>query len=261
MSSVIKFDVVVFTKPAEHGIATKRIKLVNGEVVSDSSECMMWEGVVRVERMHGVDSLAALINGLSSQEFIALGAIKAEFKPRQGETLRVVSTKIYDSLADKRGVISRTLEYFEFPAGVGPMLLDIDFKNMPPEARSKGSPWDILVGLFPALGDAARVVRESTSSKLYDAKTGESFERSGGSHIYPMVQDARDIPRVIDVIFDTLWANGYGWSYVSRGGAVLTRAPIDASVDSPERPIFEALRRSCRRWPRTNRAGRRRSTA
>jgi hypothetical protein len=51
------------------------------------------------------------------------------------------------------------------------------------------------------------------------------------------VQDARDIPRVIDVIFDTLWANGFGWSLVS--GAVLTRGLIDASVGSPERPIFE----------------------
>jgi hypothetical protein len=30
----MKFDVVVFTKPEEHGIATKRISLVNGEVVS-----------------------------------------------------------------------------------------------------------------------------------------------------------------------------------------------------------------------------------
>jgi len=235
----MKFDVVVFTKPEEHGIATKRIKLVNGEVVSDASECRMWDGVVRVERMHGVDSFAALINGLSAQEFIALGAIKAEFKPRQGEKVRVVSRDIYDSLPDKRGVITRTLDCFEFPADVGPMLLDIDFKGMPSEARLKGSPWDILVSLFPVLGNAARVVRESTSSRLYDAKTGAPFPRTGGTHIYLIVQDARDIPRAIKAIFDTLWANEFGWSLVSKGGAVLTRGLIDASVGSPERPIFE----------------------
>ena len=35
----MKFDIVVFTKPKEHGIATKRIKRVNGEIVSDASEC------------------------------------------------------------------------------------------------------------------------------------------------------------------------------------------------------------------------------
>ena len=119
------------------------------------------------------------------------------------------------------------------------MLLDIDFKGMPADVRLKGRPWDILVSLFPVLGDAARVERSSTSSGLYDAKTGKSFERSGGSHIYPIVQDARDIPRAIDVIFDILWANGFGWSLVSKGGAVLTRGLIDASVGSPERPIFE----------------------
>ena len=235
----MKFDVVVFTKPEEHGIATKRIKLVNGEVDSDASECRMWDGVARVEHMRDLQSYAALINSLSSQEFICLGTIKEAFKPRQGEKVRVVSRDIYASLADKKGVITRTLECFEFPAGVGPMLLDIDFKGMPADVRLKGKPWDILVSLFPMLGNAARVERSSTSSGLYDAKTGKSYERSGGSHIYPIVQDARDIKRVIDVIFDTLWANGFGWSLVSKGGAVLTRGLIDASVGSPERPIFE----------------------
>jgi hypothetical protein len=119
------------------------------------------------------------------------------------------------------------------------MLLDIDFKGMPADVRLNGKPWDILVSLFPMLGNAARVERSSTSSGLHDAKTGKSYERSGGSHIYPIVQDARDIKRVINVIFDTLWANGFGWSLVSKGGAVLTRGLIDASVGSPERPIFE----------------------
>ena len=235
----MKFDVVVFTKPEKHGIATKRIKLVNGEIDSDASECRMWDGVARVERVSGVDGFAALVNSLSAQEFISLGVIKAEFKPQQGEKVRVVSRDIYASLRDKRGAITRTLDCFEFPAGVGPMLLDIDFKGMPADVRLKGKPWDILVSLFPMLGNAARVERSSTSSGLYDAKTGKSYERSGGSHIYPIVQDARDIPRVIDVIFDTLWANGLGWSLVSKGGAVLTRGLIDASVGSPERPIFE----------------------
>jgi hypothetical protein len=239
MERTNEIRVVVFTKPEEHGIATKRIRLINGEVVSDASECRMWDGSARVERVRGVDGFEALINGLSSQEFIALGVIKAEFRPRPGEKVRVVSRDIYDQLADKRGVITRTLDCFEFPAGVGPMLLDIDFKGMPAEVRFKGRPWDILVGLFPALENAARVERSSTSSGLYDAKTGKSFSRSGGSHIYLIVKDARDIKRAIEAIFDTLWANGLGWSLVSAGGAVLTRGLIDASVGSPERPIFE----------------------
>ena len=129
--------------------------------------------------MRDGERFAALINGLSAQEFISLGAIKAEFKPRQGEKVRVVSRYIHVRLRDKRGVITRTLDCFEFPAGVGPLLLDFDFKGMPPEIRakgsSKGSPWDILVSLFPALGVAARVKRSSTSSGLYNTKTGEKY--------------------------------------------------------------------------------------
>jgi hypothetical protein len=199
----------------------------------------MWEGVARVECMHDLQSYATLINSLSSQEFICLGTIKEAFKPRQDEKVRVVSRRIYASLADKKGDITRTLDYFEFSACVGPMLLDIDFKGMPADVRLKGKPWDIPVSLFPMLENAAWVERSSTSSGVYDAKTGKSYERSGGSHIYPIVQDARDIPRVIEVVFDTLWANGFGWSLISKSGAVLTRGLIDASVGSPERPIFE----------------------
>ena len=161
----MKFDVVVFTKPKEHGIATKRIKLVNGEV--DFRRFRMPDvGRRRAGRTRcaACDSFAALINSLSSQEFIASETIKAGFKPRQGEKVRVVSRDIYASLADKKGVITRTLDCFEFPAGVGPMLLDIDFKGMPADVRLKGKPWDILVSLFPMLGNAARVERSSTSA-------------------------------------------------------------------------------------------------
>ena len=90
------------------------------------------------------------------------------------------------------------------------------------------------------MANAARVERSSTISGLYDAKTGEIIpaQRRARTSIRSW-PDARDIPRVIDVIFDTLWANGFGWSLVSKGGAVLTRGLIDASVGSPERPIFE----------------------
>ena len=142
------------------------------------------------------------------------------------------------------------------------MLLDIDFKGMPADVRLKGKPWDILVSLFPMLGNAARVERSSTSSGLYDAKTGKSYERSGGSHIYPIVQDARDIPRVIDVIFDTLWANGFRLEPGQQG-----RRGADPRADRRFGRFARAAdlrRRSggrCRRWPRTSRAGRRRSTA
>jgi hypothetical protein len=234
----MKFDLVVFNKPEAHGIASKRISLVNGEVVSDASECQMWDGVARIEQVGGADGFAALINSLSSQEFIALGEIEAKFKPQPGARVRVVSKRIYESLPDKTGVIQRSKEYFGFPANVGPMLLDVDYKGMPGEVRLK-DPWDILVSLFPALENAARVVRKSTSSGLYDAKTGKSFSRSGGAHIYLFARAARDIPRAIDAIFDTLWANGFGWCVVSEGGSVLKRGLIDASVGSPERPIFE----------------------
>jgi hypothetical protein len=239
MEPTMKFDVVVFTKPKVHGIATKRLRLVDGEVVSDSSECRMWEGLARVEQVRDLQGFATLINGLSTQEFIALGAIKAKFKPRPGASVRVVSKTIYATLADKTGVIRRSREYFEFPACLGPMIMDIDLKDLPEEAGLKGSPWDVVVGVFPSLADAARVERNSTSSGLYDATTGERFPRSGGMHVYPIVADASDIPRATKAIFDTLWANDLGWSIVSKSGAVLTRGPMDASVALPEHPVFE----------------------
>lgn len=237
------FEVVVFIKPKEHGVASKRLSLVNGKVVSDSSECRLWDGNARVDQVQGLEGFAVLINGLSSQEFITLGSIKEEFRPSAGKSIRVVSKAIYAALENKTGVITRTRAYVEFPAGEGPMLLDFDFKGMPVDARkqleAQGGPWEFLVGLFPALARAAHIKRSSTSSGLYHTKTGEKFPHSGGMHVYLIVADARDIPRATKAIFDTLWANDFGWSFVSEGGAVLARGPVDASVALPEHPVFE----------------------
>jgi hypothetical protein len=48
-----------------------------------------------------------------------------------------------------------------------------------------------------------------------------------------------DIPRALNTMFGRLWLAGLGWPLISKAGSFLERSIIDASVGTPERPIFE----------------------
>lgn len=59
-----------------------------------------------------------------------------------------------------------------------------------------------------------------------------------GQRLYIPVLDARDIPRTGQALFERLWLVGFGRYELSKSGAFLSRALIDASVFQPERLDF-----------------------
>jgi hypothetical protein len=124
------------------------------------------------------------------------------------------------------------------------MLLDIDFKGMPPAIKERieaaGGVVALLSELFPGLMRAARVERASTSAGISNTATGETFAGKGGMHIYVLVANGADIPRALVALSDRLWLNGCGWLNVGSAGQVLNRSIVDASVGSPERLVFES---------------------
>jgi len=140
--------------------------------------------------------------------------------------------------------MARTQEHLEFVSGAdGAMLIDYDQKGMPDDVRDKlnaiGGPWRAYVSVIPALAKAERVERVSTSAGLYDKRTGTQFPGSGGAHHYIIVCDASDIPRATRVLHDRVTLAGYGWARVTKGGAVVDRSIVDATVGAPERLVFE----------------------
>ena len=70
-------ELTVFTK--SRGLLTKSIELAaDGTLVSDPSECKMWEGTATRIRIDSLDELAALVGGLSQKQAISLGALRSD---------------------------------------------------------------------------------------------------------------------------------------------------------------------------------------
>jgi hypothetical protein len=230
-------EITVFEK--SDGPLTKRIALVDGKIVNDSSACRMANGFARRVKIDTMQVLADLINTFTASEAYALGRLTDGLPDR----VRVVRRDKLNGAGDPF-VIARTKDYVVFKEGEpGFDLLDVDCKGMPETVERLlnecGGVLGALCRVLPALKTVARVERASTSSGLRNRDTGETIPGSGGLHIVIPVLDAADIPRFLSDLHDRLWLAGFGWGIVSAAGSFLERSLIDKSVGSPERLIFE----------------------
>jgi hypothetical protein len=225
------------------GLLTKRISLDDdGRLISDGSACVMARGTARRVLFDGLKTFAACIGGLLSNQAIALGALR----PEVPEEVSIVTK---DKLAKLNGsaspdTISRSGDYLHFEPGRRALgLIDYDMKGMPPavaaRVRDAGGPMPALTDAFPALGEAGRVVRSSTSAGIRRIDTGADLPGSGGIHMFPLVQDGRDIERWLRVLHERAWLMGYGWKMVGASGQLLERSIVDRMVGAPERLVFE----------------------
>jgi hypothetical protein len=226
------------------GILSKRITLgEDGKPLADGSACKMARGDAVTVAAPDAASLAALIDPMPSDQVLVLAPIK-DVAP--GTRVEVITANaLRQRPADQRqGVISRTRDYFQFPAG-GPgwMLVDTDLKGAPESVRSMlAVAGGVLAALFmvaPGLVKATRVTRLSTSTGLSDSQTGEQFPGSGGEHSYFQVKDAADIPRALEALFWRCWLHGFAWAWPGSIGQILDRAIVDRAVKTPEHLCFE----------------------
>ena len=235
---VSKFEITVFHK--QDGALSKRICLTkSGKIKADGSACRMTSGQARRVKLNGIASLAELIEPMASDEALALGRLRAGLP----DEVRIIRRHDIDD-ATPAGTIARTNGYIEFaPGKPAYLLLDHDRKGMPSEVRDKlkaaGGFWRAVSSVVPALASAARVERCSTSSGLFNKKTGEEFSTSPNKHIYIAVADGADIERALKTLQDRLWLVGFGYVVVGAAGQILIRSIIDASVYGPERLVFE----------------------
>ena len=107
------------------------------------------------------------------------------------------------------------------------------------ELERAGGFWGALLTVLPALKDAARVTRHSTSAGLSRADTGEALPGSDGIHVYVAEKDGADSERFLRALHDRCWLAGLGWMIVSTSGALLERSIVDRMVGGPERLVFE----------------------
>lgn len=235
-------EITKFTKPVSDGPLSKTIRLgPDGKPHPDARDCWMRDGEAKPIEFNEPFEFAEAIASCSSQNAFTLGSIRAEFRPANGGAVPVVLKR---ALAQARGSLARTRDCLEFRSGApAPMLLDHDRKGMPDDVRDKlggaGGLWAAISSVCPGLKGAARVERPSTSSGLCDTRDGRKFSDGDGRHVYLFAPDGADIPRATEALHERLTLAGYGWAWVTKGGAVVDRSIVDASVATPEHWAFE----------------------
>ena len=198
---------------------------------------MMSEGLAtRAFAATGHD-LARHIAACGSDQAIALGALK----PGLGSPATIVTKQ---NLGVNPGSIARSRDFIDYQPGMPAwMLIDFDTKGMPAEIAARiealGGAWSALTTVSPALKDAARVSRASTSSGLSREDTSEQIADAGGLHIYVLVEDGSDVNRFLHALHDRCWLHELGWHVIGGSGRLLERSLVDCSVGHGERLCFE----------------------
>lgn len=203
-------------------------------------------GPATLKKEGGGDLLEGTAEKLIVADLAEFAALLPTLTPRQAlsygtnghDRARVVTAAAVAATAAQSSepVIARTRDHFTWPTGAGVLMLDYDAPQDGP-ALSPAELRATLAAACPALADAPAVWRPSASSCIF-TQAGAELRGIAGQRLYVAVSDAADIPRALAVLFDRLWLAGFGRYELSKSGAWLARAAIDASVAQPERLDF-----------------------
>lgn len=184
----------------------------------------------RVDRLPitTIGDLAALVADLQGHQALTYGL------PRRDG---LIGSKAVARQYGDLDVQTRTADQFTFSEGPAVWFVDYD----PADGAEPLTPTELrneLIGAVPALATAPMMITASASSHIHHAETGEVLRGARGLHIYVLVQNGSDIPRVTNALGDALWLSGHGRYDISKSGDLLKRCLIDLAVAQPERLDF-----------------------
>lgn len=215
---------------SSHGPIVKRFRLIDG-AVEIKPAAQIHRGYAQTVAVAGPESLLSLINSLAPNQALSLGRLA-----QVGVRYPLASQHLRGS-----GEIARTKEFFAWNTGPAFMLLDVDTKGLSETVAdivAGRDLADLIVDVVPEIATAPMLVKASSSAGI---RLPDGLARSAsGLHCYVLVADGRQIPKMLPLIHDRLWAAGLGFLTVSRSGSLLERSLVDTTVGSPERLIFAA---------------------
>jgi|SRR5215813_2271133 len=240
------FEITLLEKRG--GLLSKTIRLEDGKRQCDTSDCWMAKGRAWRVSFDTMGELGGIIGRVTPAQALALGTMIEGVADEAHIVSKLKLQTKFNGVA-RPNLITRSLDFFEFRPGRPALaLIDFDVKGMPEAVRERvaalGGLWRALVSVLPALEQAPRVMRASTSAGLfYDSPELVRFPHSGGMHVYVAVQDGADIPRFLKALHQRCWLAGLGWIELGAAGQTLERSLVDVTVGSPERLVFEGAAR------------------
>jgi hypothetical protein len=200
---------------------------VEDDQLSKVSHGDLWNGTIETVEL-SLAGLKTTIEGLTPKQALCIGTRKPEYSNLSNLTTakKVVTDE----------TIARSKDYIEFSTNAAFMLLDYDDKDLsPPELHTK------LLELVPEFAEVGMLFVPSSSAGVHLASDTPPEVIKSGCHIYIMVENGTDIPKIGELIKNRAWLAGLGYIKVSKSGGLLIRHIFDDAVYSPERLIFDAL--------------------
>lgn len=210
------------------GLLTKSIRPDgNGGIVKDPVAHLTQGTAERVTIRFS--TLGLFIRGLAKNQAIAHGITEYD-------KVDIVSASRYTG---QPRTVTRSKEYFSYPAGWGLGMFDHDPKPgqrvlTPEEFR------EIIGNIWPIFSKFPTVTTSSTSACISDMAGNQLTGPGDGWHMYFPFLPAGNLPKSATWLFKKCWLTGHGYIYLSKSGSLLPRTIFDASVFSPERLDFVA---------------------
>lgn len=148
-------------------------------------------------------------------------------------------------------LVTATKENLAHRQEPGVIVIDIDKPRpiddgnavWPPEGQpllaSADAVEEAMLSLLPELLGCPMLIMPSSGSMIIEANSGNMLAGPGGWHVYIVISDARQIPRILELIHLRAWAKGvHRHALVSAVGSVLTRSLADLAMARPTQPNF-----------------------
>jgi len=210
------------------GPLSKAFALEDGKL-RKTSAATLYEGTAETRTVDNLRGLAAIIDGLTSEEALTFGVCSFD-------KARVVTQK-KSAKPEGLDVVCRDRAHFRWPRGRGVLMFDID-RPQDGSAPLKAMEFDALLGeIQPWWKGVGRMYRPSASAFICDA-SGKDYTGASSLRCYSILDIAKNAHFVGINVADAFWRAGHGRIEFSASGSMLVRCPVDTTVWQPERLDF-----------------------
>lgn len=208
-------------------LLAKRWELDSESKPCKTSAAQMTRGTYRVVEFASAAELSALLDSVTTHQAVCASL------PFDDSTSGSIVTQA--ALAQNPGAKARTKQSFGLQPCPGFLFIDHDAATAE-GGMTRDVLWNWLAQFIPRLASAGVLWRPSGSSHICHGDNDLTGLR--GQHLFVMLADASDGPRVMKILAARFWLNGLGRVDVSKSGALLPRCPIDTAPSDAARLIF-----------------------
>ena len=145
------------------------------------------------------------------------------------------------------GEVAASKQFLAYRAQPGVVKLDSDVKDasevralFPEKPATWSTPESFLAAIeaaIPELANHPALVMDSTSARIHHKGTMRK-QGDTGFHTDIPVENATEIPAILERLHYRLVAAGLGWAFVDTGGSIQVRSAVDLALKTVTQPAF-----------------------